>query len=397
MYDPNHFKHLFTLNSCFYKLYISGHQFRDVEIEAVIKVLSCKTERLGKLTYCCANPNCEHVKYVLTTCKNKMCQSCGQKATERWIAAQSEILPDCKFRHITFTMPDVFWPIFELNRWLLGALFSIAARSLLQQAKNKKLTIGIFSALHTYGRQLNFNCHIHLSLAELALNMHGYLKKFSFKFASLMRQWRYEIIKLLRDNYEQLILPPELVDKCTDIVSWNNFLDAQYNRHWNVNIAKKTSHKKHTSRYFGSYIKKPPIAASKLKEYIDGGVIFTYLDHNSKKYKDLTLSQEDMMLRVLSHVPEKNFKMIRYYGFLSTRKRGELLPWIYKKLGQEMAEPKNFSFAAMMKSFLKVDPFECILCGSRMVFTGFTAGLKLGQLANAIKNVTLQRPVSRRY
>ena len=103
------------------------------------------------------------------------------------------------------------------------------------------------------------------------------------------------------------------------------------------------------------------------------------------------------MLRVLSHVPEKNFKMIRYYGFLSTRKRGELLPLIYKKLGQEMAEPKSFSFAAMMKSFLKVDPFECILCGSRMVFTGFTAGLKIGQLANALKNVTLQRPVSRRY
>jgi hypothetical protein len=36
---------------------------------------------------------------------------------------------------------------------------------------------------------------------------------------------------------------------------------------------------------------------------------------------------------------------------------------IYKQLGQEIVAAKTFSFAAMMKAFLKVDPFKCILCG----------------------------------
>ncbi|OBU42131.1 hypothetical protein AYY26_20265 [Photobacterium phosphoreum] len=111
-------------------------------------------------------------------------------------------------------------------------------------------------------------------------------------------------------------------------------------------------------------MKKLPIVAAQLADYIGGDVTFTYLDHRNKSYKDLTLSQTEMMLRILNHVSEKHFKMIRYFGF-----------------------------AAMMKAFLKVDPFKCILCGARMVFTGFIAGLKVGQLVSAIENIALQRPI----
>ncbi len=339
------------------------HPFRTVELEAIVKFLSCKTERLGKLTYSCTNHTCTHVKSVLSSCKSKLCPS-------RWIATQSEILPDCKFRHITFTMPGQFWSIFQLNRWLLNDLLSIAANTLLTQAKTKKLIIGIFAALHTYGRKLNFNCHILLALAELGLDKNENLKKFSFKFASLMKQWRYGIIKLLRDNYSRLIYPSELSDE-----------------------AKKTSHKKHTAKYLGSYVKKPPIAASRLKEYANGNVTFSYLDHSSKKHKELKLIQTEMMLRVLSHVPEKHFKMVRYFGFLSTRLRGDMLPIIYNKLDQKVGKPAIFSFAAMTKAFMKVDPFECILCGSRIVFSGFKRGVKLGQLVSSIENLVLLRPI----
>ncbi|MBE8127869.1 transposase [Photobacterium damselae subsp. piscicida] len=51
-----------------------------------------------------------------------------------------------------------------------------------KSCEKKGLTVGIFAALHTYGRQINFNCHIHLSIAEFGLNRHGKLKTFSFKF-----------------------------------------------------------------------------------------------------------------------------------------------------------------------------------------------------------------------
>jgi hypothetical protein len=103
-------------------------------------------------------------------------------------------------------MPKDFWVIFQYNRWLLNHLFSLAADTLLSLAKKRGLTVGIFVALHTYGRQVNFNCHIHLSIAEFGLNRHGKLKTFAFKFGLLMKQWRYGITNLLRTHYSALIL-----------------------------------------------------------------------------------------------------------------------------------------------------------------------------------------------
>ncbi len=69
----------------------------------------------------------------------------------------------------------------------------------------------------------------------------------------------------------------------------------------------------------------PPIAAARLADYTGGDAMFTYLDLRRKRNKDLTLDQTEMMLRILSHMPEKHFKMIRYFGFLSNRLRGRLL------------------------------------------------------------------------
>nr|ULG13462.1 IS91 family transposase [Serratia proteamaculans] len=93
--------------------------------------------------------------FLCQTCKSKACSSCGLKATEQWIAEQQHILPDCEWQHITFTMPDKLWPAFANNWPLLNKLFACAANTLLKWAKKLDIEIGLFVALHTYGRQLN--------------------------------------------------------------------------------------------------------------------------------------------------------------------------------------------------------------------------------------------------
>ena len=348
---------------------------------------------MGSKTYDCENKSCCHTKVICHTCKSRFCNSCGQKATEKWIAHQGEILPDCEYRHLTFTMPDVFWEVFKLNRSLLNPLFAIAAQSLLHFAKQKNLTIGMFAALHTYGRQLNFNTHIHLSLAKFALNKHGTLVVFYFPFKRLMGMWRKGIIDLLRAHYDDIILPEELAQQIRNESDWIRFIDIQYNRHWQVNIAKKTSHKNQTKNYLGKYLKKPPIAAARLQHMHNDNVTFEYLDHRTNENKYLTISTEEMLIRLLSHIPEKYFRMIRYFGFLSNRLRGTLLPIIYEKLGQTVSELQPVTFASMMKNMLRTDPYQCILCGGRMRFTTYHAGLKLFQLRRNIKNLALLKPV----
>ncbi|STL09993.1 IS1294, transposase, truncation [Escherichia coli] len=67
--------------------------------------------------------------------------------------------------------------------------------------------------------------------------------------------------------------------------------------------------------------------------------------------------------------PEKFFKMVRYFGFLANSVCGEKLPQVYKALGMDKPAPvAKVYYAQMVKQFLSRDPFECVLCGGRLVY-----------------------------
>ncbi|USS96212.1 transposase [Serratia symbiotica] len=100
-------------------------------------------------------------------------------------------------------------------------------------------------------------------------------------------------------------------------------------------------------------------------------MIHHYLDHRTGKHKRQTLSQEEMFGRYISHVPSWHFKMVRYSGFLSNRKRGTLLPLVYEALQMQVRKkPEKPGFAVLMKGFLGTDPYKCILYGDGLRFAG---------------------------
>ncbi len=86
---------------------------------------------------------------------------------------------------------------------------------------------------------------------------------------------------------------------------------------------------------------------------------------------------------MVAHIPDKHFKMTRYYGFFSNQKRGEQLPKVYTALESALgAESIMPSYAAMLKGYVNVDPYECILCGNRMNYTNFRSGTPLAELVS---------------
>ncbi|WNN54740.1 transposase (plasmid) [Hafnia alvei] len=118
------------------------------------------------------------------------------------------------------------------------------------------------------------------------------------------------------------------------------------------------------------------MAASALRHYTSGAVIHHYYDHRTQQHRRQVLSQEEMLLRYISHIPSRHFKMVRYYGFLSNSKSGELLPKIYAALEMEVkTKPTKPGYATLMKQFTNVDPYQCMLCGDRMVFSTRAEGL----------------------
>ncbi len=86
------------------------------------------------------------------------------------------------------------------------------------------------------------------------------------------------------------------------------------------------------------------------------------------------------------------FKMVRYFGFLANRVCGEKLPQVYRALGMDKPEAvAKVCYAQMVKQFLSRDPFECVLCGGRMVYRRAIAGLNVSGLKKNARDISLLR------
>lgn len=360
-------------------------------VTCITKLLSCKNTIRGYREYHCANPNCSHVKRVPFTCKCKACSSCGKKATELWVQKQNQILPNTSWQHITFTVPCELWDFFWYNRQLLTLIGGIAASCVMTIAKKKKILPGIFIAIHTFGRDLKRNVHIHLSvtLGGLSKDLLQW-KKIFFHQETLMRMWRYQIISMFRKMQYQLILPTPIKKQLNPSLSFNKFLDQLYQKTWVVHCAKPTSDHKQNVAYLSRYLKRPPIAESKLKHYNGDEIIFHYLDHNTKTFRNFALTIEQFIARFVQHIPDKNYRMIRYYGFLSNRTRGKLLPIVYKLLNQEKCNQVSLpTFVELIQKNFGFNPLKCILCGHQLVLFTTSFGKKTSELLNFHRSLAL--------
>jgi Putative transposase/Transposase zinc-binding domain len=363
---------------------------RPAIVTSVVKLLSCKHLIRGHKLYSCSNPECSHTKYVCYTCKCKLCSSCGKKATELWIQKQNDTLPVTTWQHITFTMPSELWDFFWYNRSLLNKIAKIAARCIMSIAAKKGVVPGIFIAIHTFGRDLKRNVHIHLSTTLGGLSLDGtQWKKLFFRQATLMQNWRYEIIRLFRQNASQLLLPPAIQKALSHAFTFNEFLNQLYQKIWVVHCSKPSNDHKKNVDYLSRYVKRPAIAESKLRHYDGNSVTFSYLDHNTKTYRKYQLSAEEFIARLIQHIPDLGFRMIRYYGFLANRVRAKLLPLVYKLLNQinrKITPPTSFEI--LMQKTFNINPFICILCGQRLIFTAaFFGNSGVAQLLMAHKEL----------
>jgi len=301
----------------------------------IIKLLSCKHTIRGYQDFVCSNPNCSHIKKIPFTCKCRACSSCGKKATEIWIQKQNQILPNTSWQHITFTMPHELWDFFWYNRQLLNLIGGIAANCIMTISKKKKLIVGIFISIHTFGRSLKRNIHIHVSVTTGGITEDlTQWKNLFFHQPTLMNIWRYQIISMFRKNQSQLIIPPLIRKQLHHNFSFDQFLNMLYNKTWIVHCSKPNSNHKKNVQYLGRYIKRPAIAESKLKHFDGNNVSFRYLDHNTKTFCNSSLSADDFIARLIQHIPDSNFRLVRYYGFLANRCRGKFLPVVYQLLGQ---------------------------------------------------------------
>ena len=106
-------------------------------------------------------------------------------------------------------------------------------------------------------------------------------------------------------------------------------------------------------------------------------ICFTYLDHKTNKYTESDLTVEGFIQKFIDHIPDVNFRMIRYYGFLSNRVRGKLLPKVRQLLGQNDNSESTVNqptYAQLIFKDFGVNPLDCILCGAELKLSGSLFG-----------------------
>ena len=362
---------LFLDNGNWWKLFLKyRHLIRLSIIINVSKLLVCRTSFLGYHHFVC--PTCSKSIKVPHSCKSRFCPSCGKKATDIWIKNSFNTLPKTIWQHITFTMPSELWAFFWLNRYLMNRIPLIAANIIKEWAKRKGFLPGIFLAIHTFGRDLKKNIHIHLSstVGGLSLTYDSWLRGTYFYHESLKKTWRYHIIALLREEFKKGCL--KLPSSLKHITSYNEFYSWTtqfYEKTWVVHLNEQSDNMKANVEYLGKYLKRPPLGETRIKHYDGNTVTFEYLDHYTNIKETMTLPVLDFIERLICHIPDKNFRNIRYYGFLANRLRGKLLPLVYKLLDIKtvITTKVYLSWRTLIQTAYKYDPLRCPFCKSIML------------------------------
>lgn len=341
---------------------------RPVVKKEVNKMLMCKTKSLGYSFYEC--PKCQKSMYVYNTCKGRFCNSCGVKyAKERTLSIMSKLV-DVPHRHLVFTMPDILWDYFRKDRSLLSIPFKAIKETLNSWFKDiykdKHLKPGFILVLHTFGRDDKWNVHIHCLIAELALGS-SCEKKIDFFPYDMLRK-RFQTILL---NMLEKALTPNVFR------SVKNECYREYDSGFYVRAKKNEfPNSKKGIEYILRYCGRPSFAQYRIIDIEDDYVTFWYQRHEDDKFVVVKVPIFDFIGRLIKHIPEENFKTIRYYGFYSSKSH-PLISTCRMLIHQtKVAFYKSLNKwrNLMLLSFNK-DPLLCS-CGTIMEFIEFVPPLE---------------------
>ena len=115
-------------------------------------------------------PHCGKLKFVPFRCHSRFCPTCGNKYAMERTTSMSFKLVNVKHRHCVFTIDEELRDFFLEDRSLLDCLFhsvnSVISRMFYKLNKSKNFTPGFIMVLHTFGRDLKWNPHIHCLISE---------------------------------------------------------------------------------------------------------------------------------------------------------------------------------------------------------------------------------------
>jgi hypothetical protein len=149
-----------------------------------------------------------------------------------------------------------------------------------------------------------------------------------------------------------------------DPKAFQSFLRLLFRQDWVVYAKPPFGGPEQVLHDLGAYTHRIAISNHRLVSLTDGKVTFWWRDSAHKnKRRLMTLDAVEFLRRFLLHVLPRGFVRIRHFGFLSSRRRGTLLPVCKKLLSDAPVSICSPSSAAPAQAPL----WTCPCCGGPMV------------------------------
>ncbi|WP_367119862.1 transposase zinc-binding domain-containing protein [uncultured Leptotrichia sp.] len=167
---------------------------------SVDKFLACRDISKGFVKFKC--PHCPVTHLFPITCKSRLCPSCGYRYSMTWTENIQKHILNIEHRHVLFTIPEECRKFFFYDISLLSKLsadvnqvFKFIFHNISRKRKRKNkisehskyyftdsdiVHYGLISVIHTFGRDLKWNPHIHAIVSSGGFNKNLKFKKMRY-------------------------------------------------------------------------------------------------------------------------------------------------------------------------------------------------------------------------
>lgn len=331
---------------------------RKSVVENVNKMIHCGNPSHGGAFFAC--PDCGELKFVPFRCKSRFCPTCGNMYNQQRSFHMSCKLVSCVHRHCVFTIPEELRIFFLNNRSLLNCLFhsvrDVILRMFSKINKTENFTPGFICVLHTFGRDLKWNPHIHALISEGAvgnLTVWRPVKHFDYSF--------------LRNAFRKVLLEQLTSRIGPSFYKIKNMIYKKHSQGFYVRAKPNLCTPDITIKYISRYLGRPVIATSRIDSYDGTNVTFHYTRHEDNKTVTECIPALEFIQKLIIHIPEKHFKMLRYYGIYAKhhKQRKKLRLCISKE--QKHFLSRNMNWRTSILSSFGYDPLQCPKCGTSML------------------------------
>lgn len=325
---------------------------------AIALLGACQTGDLGAVRWYCEG--CGRSHQTARSCGNRHCPQCQSQKNERWLTEQSERRLEVPYFFVTFTLPATLRSFVRSHqRACYTALFRAASGALQKLARDPRFLgaacLGFTAVLHTWGRDMVFNPHLHVLVAAGGVRDDG-------------ERWIYS-----RPDYLVPVTALSMIfrAKFRDEMAKAGLFEDIDPTVWDeafVTDSRAVGDGETTLRYLSRYVFRVAISNARILSCERGRVSFLWKKSRSRRWRTMELDVFEFLRRFLQHVLPSGFQKVRHYGFLSPQSRvsfEEVRRLVSVAKAAARQEKDLTSCLKTTGSMVSLEPM-CSRCGGRL-------------------------------